>query len=529
MLIQSDVRKERELFTGPTENEVQEELKALDSDTVAHLKLRARKQLYFMAKGVMRYRDVNQDTHGAFCRFFQDESRQRRLGLMPRGHLKSSIATEADSVRIAVDDPENTRILIVNEVLQNSVDFMNTIKAQFEKNAFIRLLFPELILDRFTGPGIKWSTEGATLPRSTTFKEPTWMPLGTGGSPTSKHFTRIKADDLIGLESKKSPAVMRAAINWNRNIESLAVNAYDTTIDWIGTRWLKNDMYGDIIERYGDRLAIFSRSVMNRDGSLIFPEKYNWEFLATIRDTTPDIWFAQYLNDPQNEMSSDFDSSNLRYYTLDNDGNVVFKDRGSVSKWHWSVLDRVISVDPNSGQKMAPDEAAITVSGLAPDDRAFVLSQYAGRPSPSELVDKLYAMCKRWRPRVVVIEKAGQQNTRFYFEKKCKDEGMYFLVKDGKHGNRDKTDRIRTALEPIIATQRLYVLNSQQGLIEQVKNFPDLTNDDRLDSLSYAVDEWRKPMATEQQATNRAKVNLMLQRRNPLTGYSGSGRIVLVK
>lgn len=507
-----------EVPSGP---EILEEIKALDSTTIAHLKERAKHQLYFMAKGVMRYKDLNPRTHGAFCRFFQDEEKDRRLGLMPRGHLKSSIATEADSVRLACKDPDGTRILIVNEIIDNSVAFLKTIMQQFEKNAFLRTLFPELILDRFSGPGISWSTVGATLPRTTTYKEPTWMPMGIGNAAVSKHFSRIKIDDIIGLEAKKSPAKMREAINWNRNAESLAIDAYSTIFDWIGTRWLRNDTYGDLIERYGDRLAVFHRAVTDAKGDLIFPEKYNWKFLAPIRDTTPDVWYAQYMNDPQNAMGQDFDISNLRYYRFDNDGNIIFKVNHVENKWHWQNLDRILTVDPNSGQKTAPDEASCVVSGLAPDDRAFVLADKSGRPSPTELVDWAYDLALRWRPRKVVIEQAGQQNTLFYFQKKMKDMGMYFNVEPAKHMNRIKTDRIRTALEPLIATRRLYILQSMNEIRSQLQNFPDIKNDDRIDALSYGVEHWRKPMGMEQQDKNRRTVNLMLNHRNNLTGYSG--------
>jgi uncharacterized protein (UPF0332 family) len=514
------VTEEKPRWT-PLGDEQLEEIKGLDNTTLEHLKLRARKSLFFMAKGVMGYKDVNARVHGGFCKFFQSEAKNRRMGLMPRGHLKSSIATEADSVRLAVDDPDETRILIANEVLANSVAFLTTIKAQFEKNHFLRALFPELILDRFSGPGIQWSSEGATLPRKTTYKEPTWMPLGTGGAATSKHFSRIKGDDLIGLESKKSPAVMRAAINWNRNIESLAIDSYHTVIDWIGTRWLKNDLYGDIIERYGDNLAVFSKSVVDKEGNLIFPEKYNWEMLRIIMETTPDIWASQYMNEPTSEMGSDFDATGLRYFQFDNDGNVVFKKNNSWQKWDWHTLDRVITVDPNSGSKTATDEAVVTCTGLAPDDNAFVLGEYGGRPSPTELVDKIFAMAMRWRPRLVCIEQAGQQNTLFYFEKKMKEEGMFFMVKPLKHKNVAKEDRIRTALEPILATHRLHILKQHQQLRHQIENFPDIKLDDRIDSLAYAVEEWRKPMAMEQQKKNRDVVKLMLSRRNALTGYGG--------
>lgn len=502
-----------------TQEEKLEELRSLDSTTVEHLKLRARKQLYFMAKGVMGYKDVNTRTHGRFCRAMQSVERDRRLFLMPRSHLKSSIGTEADSVRLAVDDPDGARILIVNEILGNSVAFLGTIKAQFEKNEFLRFLFPELILDRFSGPGIQWSTEGATIPRKTTHKEPTWLPLGTGGAATSKHFTRIKADDIIGLEARKSPAVMRAAIEWNRNIEPLLISAREGIVDWIGTRWARNDVYADLIARYGKRLQVFSREAIEAEG-IIFPEKFTMEWYQTIMDTTPDIWASQYMNNPLSDFGNDFDVASVQFYKWDNDGNLVFSADGVQTKWHQSNLDRVITVDPNSGSKTSKDEAAVTVSGLAPDNRAFVLESYGGRPTASELVEITYKLCKKWRPRVVGFEQAGQQNTLEYFKEKMRDEKMYFLVKPLKHMNRDKDDRIRTALEPIISTHRLYIARSMQPLLTQIKNFPDNDLKDRIDSLAYAVEEWRRPMSSEQQKKNTDAVNMMLNRRDPVTGYS---------
>jgi len=497
--------------------ELIEEVTAMDDATKRHLRERSQKQLYFTAKGLMGYKDINPDTHGAFCAFIQRSDRGRRLALMPRGHLKSSIATEADSVRLALDDPEHTRILIANEVEENAKAFLDNIKQQFEKNVLLRALFPELILDRFTGPGIKWNTEQATLPRTTTYKEPTWMAIGVGGAATSKHFSRIKADDLIGLEARRSPAEMAKAIGWNKNIESLAINAKVTIIDWIGTRWGKNDLYGDIIERYGKRLAVFSRGAIE-DGKIIFPEFYDWEFYQTLIDKSPDVWAAQYMNKPTSDVGMDFNENDLRSFKFGNDGSVVYFDKGE-QKWHRENLDRVLTVDPNSGSPTAPDEAAITVTGMSPDEKVFVLESFGGRLSASALIDKVFQLAMKWRPRVVGIEQAGQQSTLHYWEKKMKDEGMYFRTEPLKHRNTVKEDRIRTALEPVIASQRLYLLPSQSELREQIANFPDLKNDDRIDSLAYQVDLWRKPMGIEQQTKNKAAVQLMLAKRSSRTGY----------
>jgi hypothetical protein len=258
---------------------------------------------------------------------------------------------------------------------------------------------------------------------------------------------------------------------------------------------------------------------VHENGKLIFPEKYNWKFLRRIQDETPDIWAAQYMNDPTSDVTTDFDGSSVRYFQFDVEGNVVFRDQGAVRRWHWSQLDRVVTVDPNGGSKQAPDEAAIVVSGVAPDENVFTLAVYAGRPTPTEFTEKLFKICQRWRPRIVGIEKAGQQQTRHNFEEKMKKELVFYLLTDLKHGNRDKTDRIRTSLEPVIASQRLFILRSQSGLDHQLKNFPDITNDDQVDALAYASELWRTPVGIEQQKKNVQAVKTLLARRNPRTGY----------
>lgn len=505
-----------------TDAEHLEELRGLDSATITALRTKAQTSLFFMSKGVMGYKDVNKHTHGRFCLAVQNDQFDRQLDLMPRGHLKSSIATEADSVRLAVKDPDGTRVLIVNEVIENSIAFMDTITQQFEKNEFLRILFPELVHSRFQGPGLNWSQKSATLPRASSWKEPTWMAMGVGGAVTSKHFSHIKPDDLIGLEAKKSPAELKAAISWNRNIESLAIDAFHTRIHWIGTRWGKNDLYADVIERYGSDLKIFSRGAVE-NGRIIFPEKYDWKFYRRIISKTPDIWAAQYMNDPTSDMTLDFEATNLRYFKIDSDGFCVW-GRQPGQRWHWTSLDRVITVDPNGGSKTAPDEAAVVVSGRAPDGKVFVLYCEAGRPSVTGFVARIFELAMKYRPRVVGIEKAGQQANRELFEQKCKDENVFFVIEDLKHRNQVKEDRIRTSLETLIADHNLWLRPSMSQLAKQIENFPDIQNDDLIDALAYGHELWRRPIAPEQEKKNKSAVIRLLNRRNSSTGYGQAAR-----
>ena len=98
-----------------TANSVQEEvLQELTSTQIEKIKRKCQTDLYFLAKTVLGYDQVHYDTHNALCNFIVNEESNRRMILMSRGFLKSTLSTISDSIRLAICDP-NTRILIANE------------------------------------------------------------------------------------------------------------------------------------------------------------------------------------------------------------------------------------------------------------------------------------------------------------------------------------------------------------------------------------------------------------------------------
>lgn len=500
--------------------EVVEEVSALSEDHKDHLRTTAKADLYFMSKGVLGYQDVNLDTHGAFCLFIQAQERKRRLGLMPRTHLKSTIATIADNVRLGVSDPDEYRSLIGGETATKAQAFLSEIKGHFEKNVLLRALFPDVIPTRFNGPGVTWSKDVACLVRNTSYKEPTWTAIGVGGALVGAHYTRIKCDDLIGFEASRSPAKMAEAIAWSDNIEPLLVDQHVDIIDFIGTRWSRKDLYAHIMEVYGPRIAVFAREAIE-NGEIIFPALHTWEEYQQLMTKTPAVWFAQYCNNPKSSDKSDFPAEMVKAYAFNMDATeVTFRDEvGREKRWPIAQLDRVMCADPNSGSVLAPDMAAVAVVGVSPDNEVFVLAMWSGRVSPSAFVDKIYSMAKRWRPRVLGIEKAGQQSTQHYFEIKAEEEDFRIRVEPLLHKSQEKEYRIRTALEPIIRSGQLYLLPSQQVLREQIVSFPDNILIDELDALAYFVQLARRPMRQEDQEERGKVINLMLAKRNRRTGY----------
>lgn len=506
--------------------ELLEEISAIDETQRDYLRNVASHDLYILGKGILGYPDVTKHAHRDFCTFFQNVPEGpegpilRRLGLMPRGHLKSTLATITDSVRIVLENPDTARVLIANETASTAIKFLTEIKGHFEKNKLLRGLFPELIPSRFSGPGVQWSQDKASINRNSNYKEPSWQAIGVGGAIVGAHFTRIKCDDLIGLDAFLSEAAMKYAIAWNGNIESLLEDHNVDIIDWIGTRWKKNDLYKHIMEAYGAGMAVFTREAIEND-QIIFPEKHTWDEYRRIQTNTPLIWFAQYANNPRSEEQQEFPISAVRGFKFSMDGTEVIGNPGlrNQTRWRLDELDIVILVDPNSGSPTAPDTAAIITTGVSPDDEIYVLDAWSGRPSPSGLVDKIYDKARRWKPRAVGIEKAGQQSTQHYFEKKALSSDVSVRIEPLTHGNRDKTQRIRDGLEPIIRSGRLFLLPSQDVLRGAIQDFPDVDIIDELDALAYGPQIWRKPFRSEDVRKSRQTLRKVMARRNPVTGY----------
>lgn len=545
----------REPYTPAPDPELMEEVNGMSSQMREGLRKRARYDRFFLARGILGYEDVNPYTHGALCRALEERDKRRRMFLMHRGSLKTTVATVTDCVGDALADPDHCRIAIINEIEDNAVGFLNEIKAHFEQNELLRSLFPELLPDRFSGPGSKWSSNHACLRRSTSYKEWTWQAAGVGKALASRHFTKIKCDDLIGFEARESPAAMRYAVSFAKALEPQLIDMDEDFIDFVGTRWSIVDLYKEMLRAYGSDMAYFAREdievvpelpiallkdagfdriigskqklsdaeVLEKIGTRqpIFPKKFSLDRLARLATIDPVLYYAQFKNNPVTDGVKDFNVSKINYFMFDNRGNIVWRDnRGMLRRWSREQLDIVITADPNSGSLTAKDFPAIIVSAQSPNDQIFVLEVWSKRVEPDAFVDKIYELWQRWQPRVLGIEKAGQQNTLFYFKKKARELRTYINVIELTPKNRDKAGRIRKALQPIVNEGRLFMRRDQTKLHHQFQFFPDTDNDDEIDCLSYGADGvWRTPVSQKDMDEEEEAAQTVLKRRSARTGY----------
>lgn len=172
--------------------------------------------------------------------------------------------------------------------------------------------------------------------------------------------------------------------------------------------------------------------------------------------------------------------------------------------------DIVAFVDPASGRKSASSRktssrSADVVVGSDDVGHIFVLHAWAGRIPTTAHTDRIFQLVKDWRPRIVGIDASAMQtlySDMLLREAKYKQARLpLWPVPMPTHVNKD--ERIRTVLQPVIASGRLFVLQTQRDLYAELEAFPTGQTRDMVDALAEAVTLLRKPGAKRSEAKER--------------------------
>lgn len=493
----------------------------LEGDGVLPLvREQALRSLYFFAKAILGYHDLVPRVHRPFCDWMQglvDSSGEpielhedslrgkRKLGLMPRGHFKTTI-NMADAIHKYLHNHE-IRLLMVNESAVNAEYMLREMKGHFENNEIFRHVFPEAIPADFNKTN--WTTTSVTLPRKGVYREPTFDTAGTTSKIVSRHYTHIKGDDLVSDEAMESPALMKKAKKFVNRLVSLLVNPRLDFIEIIGTRWAYDDVYGHIIEKFPE-FDLFLRKaiIMGEDGpEPFFPQRYTMEIFQGIIERDPDQWATQYANDPTDSTLQDFRPEWLKWCDVGVDRAIRYKKGHMLHRWDLHDLRYYIHVDPSMGENPNSDYAGITVPGLAPTKDIFLVDAIAQRLDPIKLVDKIIELAHVYIPKAVTVESnAYQKAIVYYLEQAAKREGIFLnIIPVLSPSGVRKEARIRGALQPFFAEGRVFVRRGLIDFIEEYTRFGKSQDDHMMDSLAQGPEVWRFPFGREAQRRAKAR------------------------
>lgn len=465
---------------------------------------RGLRDLYFFCRGILRYNLLRPRTHQAYCRFWTQEEDEdgrilRKLGLMPRSHLKTTIGTVGDSLRRIAINP-NIRILIGNEAATNSQLMLREAKNHFEQNSLFRRLYPHIIPPSFTKT--IWSSEEILVPREAIWREPTISTIGVGGVAVSRHFDLMKLDDLVGEEAFYSPAVMQKAKNWLNHAVSLLVDAYNSEIHLNGTRWAMDDVYSHAQKKMGFKTFLRKAIVMGPDGpEPFFPEQVSMKYLAEILATDPFQYATQYANDPYDTADQELEMVWLNHYTVAPDGDLRWKDiAGQLHIQEVNKLRIYAHVDLAISEEPGANFSAIVVVGINTEGYVFILEVWKRQVDPLALIDKIFEVHDYWQPIVVSVEDVGyQRSLAYYVEDTARRRRVHPRIRLWKPTRRKRVgkrsavdDRILRTLQPYWSTGMIISRADQFDLIDEYRSFGK-AHPDILSALCQGPEYWKSP------------------------------------
>jgi len=347
---------------------------------ITEFRRRCESSLYLFSKGVLGLDRMTKSLHAPACKFLSEFPPYRKLLLMPRDHLKTSIC-RALAIHMLLQPPESnmyipnkegasTRVLLANETATNAEHQLRWIALQFEGNQLLRALWPHRVWRNPRAEAKKWNEKEIVLPRSQDYPEASIETIGVGGAVTGRHYDVMIKDDLVTLEAANSVQQMLTAIEWHIASRALMDDPDKSLEVIIGTRWAVHDLY-EQIETSDPSVECLTRRVIE-DGDPIFPEMFKHETIARLKSELGPLFPLLYMNSAADPELVDFDMTRVRKFSIKDDlihfsgteDDLVIRDR--LEEYGNRRKEQLNLTPQHVGKRLTPENFGL-VMGLRED------------------------------------------------------------------------------------------------------------------------------------------------------------------
>lgn len=201
------------------------------------LKDHYRRDLYTLCRNALKYNEVTLQTHTDLIDALEADTK-RKLVVLPRGSLKSSIACVGYPIFRLINDPDD-RILITSELYTNSKTFLREIKQHMESPTI------STVFGAFRGD--TWNEGEITIAQRTRiYKEASVTAGGIGTTKVGQHYKTIICDDLNSPDNTNTIENAEKVLNYFRYL--ISILEPEGTLIVIGTRYSENDVIGYLLK-----------------------------------------------------------------------------------------------------------------------------------------------------------------------------------------------------------------------------------------------------------------------------------------
>jgi hypothetical protein len=169
----------------------------------------AHSSLYYHAKYVMGFKEMELQPHWELCEFLQQYLWEDMLILLPRGTFKSSVITESLSTWFHAKN-QDIRILLDSYELNNTKNWLGLCRRTYESNRLYHLLYGDFSNLSSRSGGV-WHSSALALKGRTRFRaENSLTATSMQTSETSQHHDIYIGDDLQTEENVSTKEAINA-------------------------------------------------------------------------------------------------------------------------------------------------------------------------------------------------------------------------------------------------------------------------------------------------------------------------------
>lgn len=437
---------------------------------------------------------------------------KERMALMPRGHLKTTLLTQAMALWLLCRNPEERILIYTSNATLGALmlaPIRLVLQGQGTHGKLFLACFGHLVPEKKEKE--KWAEDMINVRRTGTYTDPSIRASGVGSTLTGGHYTWQLVDDIVGDELSRP--LMEKVIRAYDNLTPMYSSLREGQRRICGTRWAFFDPYAKIERSNADALVAL-RTWCEKEGkpskeyveaNLIFTHCDVDAALQLKRDN-PFFFSCQYENNPRDEEKLGFKRQWFRYARREGDYLVdVDADGKAERKFPLASCNLFILIDPNTGRQPGTrtqdgnvrrkvDYVGIIVLAVSADNVWYVVRAYRKRWSVDRFVSETFALVDIWRPRWVAIETRAQQVLFLnIFQTMFKQGHPPFILIEWQGGNDTKEERIKS-LQPRFANGMIRfvegTVETNEGvnaLEEELLDFPNAEFDDISDALSAGM------------------------------------------
>lgn len=253
-------------------------------------------------------------------------------------------------------------------------------------------------------------------------------------------------------------------------------------------------------------LAVYHRPILE-NGTSFFPERWPDDKIAKLRAASPELCAANMDLNPTSPEIVVFKPMWKRYFQWDGINMVRYRDQKLTDKHAFlDDLDVVMSVDPGFTEGgNTSSRQAIIVTGGVDENLRLLLKASAERQSQEGFLRTIVDDVRKYRPRKLLLEKAGQQIAWIgQVRQALNDADLRVSIEEVVPGGKNPNVRIAT-LETFFERGQILGHLDQHDFWREYDGFPRSKFNDLLVALSYQPPFWHLSGNPTQSVPNRQK------------------------